>query len=146
MLCTYRLDCYIISISHSTPPIHSWSSWLVGSIRCILSVLPTISTIVNPGSGAPFHFHCHAFNALVYGRKKWGTCCTYVMMVIIIFVFVLTCRWFLHPPANKIYSKQHPLLWYMTNYAKLSDDKVRSDNRVITCTRSRLVHGPMHAG
>lgn len=35
------------------------------------------------------------------------------------------CRWFLHPPANKIYSKQHPLLWYMTSYADLADGKVR---------------------
>ena len=45
------------------------------------------------------------------------------------------CRWFLHPPANKIYSKQHPLLWYMTSYADLADGKVReidqSDERVL---------------
>ena len=33
-------------------------------------------------------------------------------------------RWFLHPPANKIYSKQHPMVWYKTKYAQLSD-KVR---------------------
>ena len=24
------------------------------------------------GSGAPFHFHCPALNALVYGRKKYN--------------------------------------------------------------------------
>lgn len=34
-------------------------------------------------------------------------------------------RWFLHPPADKIYSKQHPLLWYMTSYADLADGRVR---------------------
>ena len=26
--------------------------------------------IICLGSGAPFHFHCNALNALVYGRKR----------------------------------------------------------------------------
>jgi hypothetical protein len=49
-------------------------------------------------SGSPFHFHCDAVNALVYGRK----------------------RWWLYPPSVALYSKQHPVLWHKHGYKQLA--------------------------
>ncbi len=40
-------------------------------------------------SGAPFHFHDNAFNALIFGRKLW----------------------LLTPPGRDLYSNLHPLEW-----------------------------------
>jgi hypothetical protein len=53
------------------------------------------------GSGAPFHYHCSALNYLTYGRKKW----------------------FLYSPDKAIYSKIHPLHWYMQTYKTLSKEE-----------------------
>ena len=44
-------------------------------------------------SGVPPHFHSHAWNLLVYGKKKW----------------------FFFPPNVAFYSKQHVLDWYRDN-------------------------------
>lgn len=33
--------------------------------------MSTSQVFHSSGSGAPFHFHCNAVNALIYGRKKW---------------------------------------------------------------------------
>lgn len=52
-----------------------------------------------PLSGAPVHFHRSAWNALVYGKK----------------------RWFLYPPTKSFYSKQHIWLWYNEVYAQRRD-------------------------
>lgn len=41
------------------------------------------------GTGAPAHFHTHAYNVLVHGRKKWA----------------------LMPPRAGLYSTQHIQVW-----------------------------------
>lgn len=35
---------------------------------------------------------------------------------------VLTVRWFLYPPSDAVYSKQHPLLWYRSEYSTLATE------------------------
>ena len=51
-----------------------------------------------PGSGAPWHYHTTAVNALAYGRK----------------------RWFLAPPASANFSTMHPAGWLDKEYAHAS--------------------------
>ena len=52
------------------------------------------------GSGAPMHYHSHAYNVLVYGRK----------------------RWVVLPPRHALFSKQHIANWLETEYKALRED------------------------
>lgn len=45
------------------------------------------------GTGAPIHFHTHAYNLLMYGKK----------------------RWVVSPPRHAAYSKQHITTWMQSN-------------------------------
>ena len=58
------------------------------------------------GTGAPMHFHVHAYNVLVHGRK----------------------RWMVMPPRHGVYSKQHITSWLHGDYKQH-----KADNEVLEC-------------
>ena len=65
-----------------------------------------------PGSGAPWHYHDPAFNALAYGRK----------------------RWFVMPPSRAVFSNKPSVEWYRTEFEQLEPDSgARRD--VLECTQ-----------
>jgi hypothetical protein len=51
------------TILHMDPPFVDWNKMLKNSPQFYLGP---------PGTGAPVHFHTHAYNVLIHGRKKWA--------------------------------------------------------------------------
>ena len=62
-----------------------------------------------PLSGAPPHFHTHSWNVLLYGQR----------------------RWFLFPPNEAFYTKQHALDWYRDDVMSHSNE----DGTYLGCTQ-----------
>jgi hypothetical protein len=51
------------TILHMDPIFVDWNKMLKNSPQFYLG---------SPGTGAPVHFHTHAYNVLIHGRKKWA--------------------------------------------------------------------------
>ena len=64
-----------------------------------ISTMKTQFYMGPPLSGAPVHFHRNAWNVLIYGHK----------------------RWFLYPPNQAFYSKQHVWEWWKETYKNKPD-------------------------
>jgi hypothetical protein len=65
-----------------------------------------------PGSGAPWHYHDPAFNALAYGRK----------------------RWFITPPRRAVFSNTPAVEWYRTEFVQSKPDD-SAGRHVLECTQ-----------